>query len=1239
MQKKLILMVAAALMSTVAMAQPDRSGQQNPEEAQRQAFTQGQRQRRNRQQEELMKMDVSKPKTAYMVMNAHLDTQWNWDIQTTISEYIPKTIRQNIHLLRTYPNYICNFEGAIKYAWMKEYFPNEYDEVKKYIAEGRWHLTGTSWDATETIISSSESLFRNTLLGQQFFRNEYGKESTDFFLPDCFGFPYNYPTIAKHCGLIGFSSQKLQWRTSKFYDQKLTKYPFSVGIWEGIDGSKIMMAHGYGYNKSYDDIDLSESRELYREMSESPTGVGYRYYGTGDTGGAATVPSVRSLEKGLKGNGPVKIISAASDQIYKDFMPYESHPELPNFKGELYMDVHGVGCYTSQAAMKLYNRQNEHLADAAERASIVAEWLGQKAYPAKTIRDCWQTVLLHQFHDDLPGTSIPRAYEFSWNDEIINMKRFSDITRNAVSGVAEKLNTQVSGTPIVLYNPESFTQKTVADILIDNNIGSYSVKDDNGKSARSQVVVDTKGRKHLLIEAEVPATGFAVYAIKAGGNKTQQVEKVVNSVENSVYRLTFDQNGNLSSILDKRYNKELVEQGKSVGLIVFTDCKSEAWPAWEILKTTLDGNKVTVNEDVDIKLIENGALRKTVKVTKKYGESEIAQYVRLYEGALADRIDFYNEVEWKSLNSLLKCDFPLSVSNPMATYDLGLGSVERCNNEEFKHEVYSHEWTDLTDKSGDYGVTVINNCKYGWDKPADNELRLSLLWSPQVGRGYTYQNKQDFGHHEFTYSIIGHKGALDKGLAVEQSTQLNSPIRAFEATKHKGELGRQFSFASSDNKNVIIRAFKKAEVSDEYVVRVYENSGKAQKANIRFASAIQNAVEADGTEKTLGATPFDGNTLSVNIEPYSVKTYKLTFAGQKAVNKMPQEDIDLPWNKRCFSTNEFRSAGDFDGGYSYAAELIPNQQITVDGVEFHLQDLDGTNGYACQGDTIALPQGNYNKIYLLAAATKGDLVGIMHFLNKNNRDFHDTAFKLPNYTGFLGQWGHEGQGEGFMKDMKNVDIAYIGTHRHSTSGDEPYEFTYMFRLGFDIPDGATQVVLPKDSRIVVFGMKAVNEPAQVKTASQMFITGNKNDELSTTQVVRPNLLKGAKILAKTGQVNDREAAEMMIDGNPNTKWCDTNVAPNYVAFDLGAQKTITGWRLLSAGSETSSYITRSCMLQVRNSLTEEWKTIDLVDGNKKNDLVRSVEATNAQYVRLFVTGPAQGTGRDATRIYELEVYE
>lgn len=1199
----------------------------------------------------VMAQDAQEPKeqkTAYMVADAHLDTQWNWDIQTTIREYIPKTIRQNLHLLRNYPDYIFNFEGAIKYAWMKEYFPKEYDEVKKYVLNGRWHLTGTSWDATETIIAASESLFRNTLLGQQYFRDEYGLESTDFFLPDCFGFPYNYPSIAAHCGLIGFSSQKLQWRTNKFYDQKLEKYPYTVGIWEGIDGNRIMMAHAFDYGKRYADIDLSNDEQLYKEMSQSTTGIGMRYYGTGDTGGSPNVPSVQSLEKGIAGNGPVKIISSTSDQLYKDYLPFDKHPELPTFKGELYMDVHGVGCYTSQAAMKLYNRQNEHLADAAERSSIVAEWLGKRAYPRQTITEIWRSVLLHQFHDDLPGTSIPRAYEFSWNDELIDMSRYSDITKSAVSGVADLLNTQVAGTPVVFFNPDGFQQKTVADVVLGNMAASYTVTDPSGKKVASQVVTDTKGKKHLLVDATVPSTGFAVYSVKAGGKAAPQVSKDVNTVENSVYKLTFDKNGNLSSIVDKRYGKELVEQGKAIGMIVFTECKSEAWPAWEILKATVDGNYNVVNEAVSVKLVEDGALRKTVKVSKRYGESEIAQYVRLYEGNLADRIDFYNEIEWRSYNSLLKTEFPLTVSNPNATYDLGLGSVDRCNNEAHKYEVYSHEWTDLTDKSGDYGVTVINNCKYGWDKPADNNIRLSLLWSPEVGRNYAYQNRQDFGHHEFTYSIIGHKGALDKGLVFEQSTQLNSPIRAYETTKHAGELGKQYSFLNCDNKNVTIRAFKKAEASDEYVLRVYENSGSAQTAKVNFVAPIAKAVEADGTEKTLGDAAYSGSSLNIDVKGFGVKTYKLTFGNGRDVKEIATKSLELPWNKYCFSWNDFRAAGNFEGGRSYAAELMPKDGLTVDGIHFTIQDLDHKTGYTCKGDTIQLPAG-YNKLYFLAASTRGDQTAKVSFLvpGKKNvvQNVGEQTVSVPYYSGFYGQWGHEGQVEGYVKDAQ---VAYVGTHRHVFDEDMPYDFTYMFKCGVDIPKGATSVVLPTNRQVVVFAATVANEAYTVNAASEMFTTGNIGNAYEA-EMQKENILKKATLIDDSGrhapvdanaQNNNRMRIDVsnVVDGDIETMWFDRAKGPHYVTFDLGETRDVTGWNLVSCGTEGRQFVLPNFSLQVRNSESEDWTTVDAVKDNKEKDLVRKVSPVKAKYVRLFVPAPEDQTARDYCAFSELEVY-
>lgn len=1209
------------------------------------------------------------PKTAYMVADAHLDTQWNWDIQTTIREYIPKTIRQNLHLLRTYPDYIFNFEGAIKYSWMKEYYPTEYEEVKKYIAQGRWHLAGTSWDANETVIVSPESWLRNALLGQTFYRTEYGQESTDVMLPDCFGFSYTLPTLAAHCGLIGFSSQKLGWRNNDFYEGALRRYPFSVGLWQGIDGSRIMMAHGYGYGQRYADSDLSENRRLLREMNESTVPMGYRYYGTGDTGGSPDIPSVRAVMSGMKGSGPVTIVSATSDQLYKQFLPFSAHPELPVFDGELLMDVHGTGCYSSQAAMKLYNRQNEHLADAAERASVVSEWLGRAAYPSARITDGWHRVVLHQFHDDLPGTSIPRAYEFSWNDELIALSQFSSVLTNAVSGVASQMNTEVSGTPVILHNTEAFAQQTVADVVMPGGANiAYTVTGPDGKRVASQMFTDSRGTAHLLFDANVPGVGFAVYGAKAAGSPKAFAERDVTEVANSVYSLRFDANGDICSLIDKRTGRELVRQGEAIGLVVFDDCRSESWPAWEVLKRTVDKAPLKITDGVSIRLVEDGAIRTTVRVTKQYGASTFTQDIRLYKGALAERIDFHCEVDWHSTNSLLKANFPLSISNPNATYDLGLGSVLRGNNRDNQYEVYSHEWTDLTDNSGAYGVTILNDSKYGWDKPNDNTIRLSLLYAPQPGGGYRYQEHQDMGWHEFTYCLVGHDGALDKAKAVTQSTMVNSPLRGFTSPKHKGSLGRTFGFASSDNANITVRALKKAEMGNEYVVRVYENSGKsAQTGNITFAAPIAHASEADGTEKTIGTASFSGNDLHVNIKPFSVKTYRITFANQATLAELPQASLELPYDKRCFSYNEFRNGADFEGGNSYAAELLPdNGIITSSDVRFVLGDKDGRNGLTTKGDTIALPEGNYNKVYLLAASTKGDSPCTISILSQKGKKevLTKTEITVPNYTGFIGQWGHEGHTRPFFKEG---DIAYIGTHRHSGIEDEPFEYTYMFRIGIDIPAGSKAIILGEaqelpntfngrefniprsemrnmprprvaSSNVVIFAATAVQEGAVASPAGALFRTGNRTNELNATRAQRPSVLTGTKVIASSGEYNQREAVSNLIDGNVNTKWCDVNAAPNFAVFDLGEAKTVNGWHMVNAGKESNSYITRACLLQGRNSLTEEWQTLDLLDGNKADDVERSFEPASVRYIRLFVTGPTQEVNDDTVRIYELEVY-
>lgn len=1172
---------------------------------------------------------AEKKGTAYLVSNAHLDTQWNWTVRNTISEYLPATARQNLFLLDSYPDYVFNFEGAQRYAWIKEYYPELFARVKEHVAKGRWHLTGSSWDANETVICSPESFLRNITLGQTWFRNEFGAEGTDVFLPDCFGFTYDLPTLAAHCGLIGFSSQKLAWRINPFYEDGThrQRVPFNVGVWQGIDGSRIMFAHGSGYSTKWKETsDLTNSGGLRRMIGESK-GVGavYHYYGVGDKGGSPTIGSVVAVQRAVHSDGKVKVVSAASDRMYKDFQPLSAHPELPVYDGELLMDAHGNACYTSQAAMKLYNRQNEVLGDATERASCAAEWLGAARYPSSTMTESWKRMIWHQFHDDLTGTSIPEAYSISWNDELLSLRQFSQVLTDAVSGIASQMDTRVNGTPVVVYDSRAAASAGIADILLGDDESPAAVYDPSGRKVLSQTVERRDGR-HLLFETRSDGAGLTVYGMRGKRHDRHGVtEKAVKSFGNSVYEISFDDNGDICSLIDRRKGKELVAPGQAIGLVMFEKCRSEVWPAWEITYKAISEEPVKIVDDVETVLVEDGPLCKTVRVSKRHGESRMTQYVTLYEGACADRIDFRCEVDWKSADALLKADFPLSVSNPYATYDIGLGSVSRDNNVANKYEVYAHEWADLSDTDGSYGVTVMNFCKYGWDKPADNRMRLSLLYSPSTNElTYPYQTYQDFGWHTFTYSLRGHEGGLDKAEASKLADSFNNPPMAFRSGRHGGPLGRKHVFLSSDNDAVMVSALKKAENSDRYVVRVFETTGESdRRAKLTFSSPISGAWTADGTERETGETGFSGRTLDVEINPFGVRTYLLSFDAPEC-GAAEYAELDLPYDRRCFSFNGMRTAADFRASYSYAAELIPDGGIDMGGVHFRLGDKHGPNGLVCKGDTIAIPQG-YDKFYLLAAATDGDVETVLKVNGK------DCAVNVPYYTGNIGQWEHYGQSDGYLKD---ANVAYVGTHRHSMYGDDPYVFTYMFRIGVDVPREGGYVVLPEQNEVVVFAASVAREGSRVTPAGRLFVSGNRSDVAK----VRENLLENAAVTGTSGIDIGTKGGEIPAEENMATEWNDPDSTPHWIEFDLGGNKTVSGWKLVSAPDEKRRFMVRDCMLEGRADGESEWKTIDMVGDNVERILERRIRPAEFRHIRLRVITPRYSIYCRRLLISDIQVY-
>ena len=1019
--------------------------------------------------------------TVYMVSNAHFDTQWNWTVQTSINEYLRNTINQNLKLFEMYPDYVFNFEGGVKYDWMKEYYPLQYEKVKEYVKNGRWHVSGASWDATDPNMPSPESFFRNILLGQLLYKHEFGVKSTDIFLPDCFGFGYTLPTVAAHCGLIGFSTQKLQWRSNPFYGD--AKVPFIFGLWQGLDGSRIAAAlDARNYTSKYKE-DVSKDKEINELVAASPNNKGYRYYGTGDIGGSPTILSVESVQKAVngKGEGPVNVVSATSDQLFKEYLPFQAHPELPVFDGELLMDVHATGCYTSQSAMKLFNRRNEQLAVAAESASVIADWMGGTKYPSGKIADSWKRFIWHQFHDDLTGTSIPQAYTFSWNDELLSQTQFNDIIAHASASVGRTLDTRTKGVPVVVFNSLAIPREEMVHIFVpmDSKPKGVAVYSPKGKRVNAQLLSYSDGKAELVFAANVESMSYSVYDLRTtAGSSATSLRIGKDWIENSIYKVKLDKNGDISSIYDKINRKELVENGKSVRLTLLTDNMSVYWPAWEITKKSVDSTPLPISDDVNVTIAEKGPARASLRVERRFGDSRFVQLISLTDGGSDERIDIKTDIDWKQSNALLKAEFPLTVSNPKASYDLGLGYVKRGNNTLTAYEVYAHQWADITSEDSSYGVSVINNCKYGWDKPSDNVIRLTLLHTPGTTDRFTYQNKQDFGHHSVTYSIVGHKSDPVNSAIARLSDGQNNPLFAFISDKHAGYNGKTFSMLKVDSENIDVKAFKKAEESDEYVVRIYERSGKgADKATIEFASDIVSASELNGIEEVVGSAEFKGNKLFVTTSSFKPKTFSVKLSGGiKGIAPIPSEKIELKYNAQAYTSDAFRDIADVDGkGSSYSYDLLP-EVLSAEGVDFKFGTIGRNNILRCDGKPIILPESEKSRtLYILAAAATSDKEVLFNVQGR------DVKCLIPYFSGFIGQWGWQGNGY-----LKGVSVAYAGTHRHNkVYGNEPYVFTYMFKIAVPVPEGCNKIELPDDKDIMIFAASLSDEkPGSFSVATE-----------------------------------------------------------------------------------------------------------------------------------------------------------
>ena len=1031
------------------------------------------------------KYDISKDKVLYTIGYAHLDTEWNWEYPTTINEYIKNTMVDNFKLLEKYPDYVFNFTGSRRYNMMKEYYPDMYKKVGDYIKQGRWFVSGSSVDEGEVNISSSESVLRQVLYGNLYFKREFNKESVDYMLPDCFGFVATMPSVWSHAGLLGFSTQKLTWRSTN-------GVPFNVGIWEGPDGKGLLAAlNATDYGSQVVDR-LDKDKDWTARMKSNVDKYGllfdFRYYGTGDIGGAPKESSVKNAVNSIKhDDSNFKVVLTPSDQIFKDITP-ALRDKLPTFSGDLLLTEHSAGSMTSASFMKRANRKNEQLAKSAEQLASIADWLGGAAYPMNKINNSWNLVLGSQFHDILPGTSTVKAYTYAWNDEFIAMNGFSEVLKNSVSAIAHGLNTQVEGKAVVVYNPVAIEREDVvtAELTYSRLPANVKVADKDGNTVPSQIIAKKGNKLTVIFLAKLPSVGLSVFDVRESNDKVadSKLEATNETLENNYFKIKIDANGDISSIFDKTALKEVLSKPAS---LQFQKENPTDWPAWN-----MDWNDRKnppfdfMNKEVTVKVVEQGPVRVALEVTKKGQNSEITQIISLAAGEAGKVIEVNNKIDWQSKEVSLKAAFPTTVTNEYATYGLNTAAIQRSTNNEVKFEVPGRQWIDLTDRPNNYGVSILEDCKYGSDKPDNNTLRLTLMYTPKA-KNFVYQSSQDWGIHDFKYAIYAHSGDWAYAKTPWQGSFLNAPLIGFETAKHDGVIGKELSLVKLNTNKVDVMAFKKAEESDYYIVRVNELYGKnANGVSVSFPGKIVDAYEVNGQEKRVGNADFTGGTLNFDITKFLIRSFAVKFEkAAQTLAKLEQKSVVIPFNEDAISFDSNRKDGNMANGLTLPAELIPSE-ISSEDINFKIgSTTDGAkNVVAAKGQKISLPAGNYNKLYILAAASK-DTQGSLK-LGKQT-----IQLGVQDWTGFVGQ--HYGrtltEKDTKVSAISNAyskrdNIAWYASHCHSVKGNEAYQYSYLYKYEINLPKGAKSVTLPKNADIKIFAITVANNANEDVTPLQ-----------------------------------------------------------------------------------------------------------------------------------------------------------
>jgi alpha-mannosidase len=770
--------------------------------------------------------------------HAHVDTAWLWPLAETRRK-CARSFSTALAYMRRYAGYKFSCSQALQYQWMRDFYPSIYDGIQNAVREGRWFPVGGTWVEPDCNIPSGESLVRQFLYGKRFFRQEFGWECGEFWNPDVFGYSAALPQILKGVGIGYFLTQKLSWN-------QFNKPHHQSFLWRGIDGSEVLthFPPADTYNamaspgKAIADLLYHQSNFLDTDRTRE----GMLLFGFGDGGGGPTTHMLEILERCADFQGIPRIRQRRPAEFFARLAKDLTDP--PVIEGELYFELHR-GTYTSQAANKRDNRRCELLLRDAELFASLAQVQTGKGYPSEELETIWKQVLLNQFHDILPGSSIREVYEDS-------ARAYAEILRHTEDLIERSLSRLLSPdeTHLTLVNTCNWARRELIE---------------SGQLSDKQSQTSAAGTTLALVE--IRSCSFAEYQPVSARDSVvaaEQGEKI--TLENRQLLVTLTRDGRITSIYDKLHERETVDPSSRGAQFVLFDDRPNQWEAWDV-----DVFHLETRQELPLakacQISELGPLRGSVTYEFAFGGSNLTAHIRLE--AESSVLIFDCQAQWAHRKKFLKAEFPLLIRATEATYEIQFGYVRRPTtvNNSFdlaKFEVCGHRWADLSESG--YGVSLFTDSKYGYST-LGSVMRLSLLRGPE-----SPDPRADLGEHRFRFALYPHAGDLAVAETVRRAHAFNNSLRLAKG------YSEPLSWFETDSPNLVLESVKKAEENDAIIVRLYECHGARGAATLRTPFAHKDVHRVNLLEEE--ATPLKLNpdlSLTIAYRPFEIIT--LRFGG------------------------------------------------------------------------------------------------------------------------------------------------------------------------------------------------------------------------------------------------------------------------------------------------------------------------------------------------------------------------